>query len=98
MRYEVRRVILKKYHPPASAYHPEFCYRFKSSIELFGMEALNDTEIAVLELLVAKPMTSFSPLAASAAARLSQLGFAVCQDGQWFVTARGVELTHRYVH
>ena len=62
------------------------------------MDALNDTEIAVLELLVAMPRTVFSPLATSAATKLSQLGFAVCEDGRWFVTARGVELTHRYVH
>lgn len=62
------------------------------------MDSLNDNEIAVLELLVAMPVTLFSPLAAKAASHLSELGFAVCADGQWFVTARGIELTHRHVH
>jgi hypothetical protein len=62
------------------------------------MNALNDTEIAVLELLVAMPRTVFSPVAASAANKLSQLGFAVCEEGRWFVTARGIEVTHRTLH
>jgi hypothetical protein len=62
------------------------------------MHALNDTEIAVLELLVAMPRTVFSPVAASAATKLSELGFAVCEEGRWFVTARGIEVTHRTLH
>jgi hypothetical protein len=62
------------------------------------MEALDDNEIAVLELLVAMPISALSPIAAKVASHLSDLGFAVCADGQWFVTARGVALTHRHVH
>ncbi len=62
------------------------------------MHALNDTEIAVLELLVAMPRSVFSPVATSAATKLSQLGFAVCEGGRWFITARGIEVTHRTLH
>lgn len=62
------------------------------------MTSLNDNDLAVLELLIMKPRDYFPPLALRVARKLSKRGLAVCDRGEWFVTAAGVRQARRQLH
>ena len=62
------------------------------------MIELSDNEEAVLELLAAKPRTLLPPRISEFAERLSQLGFAIFDQGAWYVTAAGLQVSHHRIH
>lgn len=62
------------------------------------MTHLNENDLAVLELLVMKPRDYFPPLALRVARKLSKHGLAVCQRGEWYVTAAGLRQVHHQLH
>ncbi len=62
------------------------------------MTNLNENEVAVLELLVMKPRDYFPPLALRVARKLSKRGLAICQSGEWYVTAAGLRHAHQQLH
>ncbi len=62
------------------------------------MNELSDTELALLDMLVTKPRALLPPHICVYAEHLSQFGFAMFSEGQWFVTAKGLNLTHHSIH
>ena len=62
------------------------------------MANLNENDLAVLELLIMKPRDYFPPLALRAARKLLKRGLAICDHGEWFVTAAGLKLTNQALH
>jgi hypothetical protein len=62
------------------------------------MANLNDNDLAVLELLLMKPRDYFPPLALRVARKLKKYGLAVCEHGEWYVTAKGVRQARMQLH
>jgi hypothetical protein len=62
------------------------------------MTNLNENDLAVLELLIMKPRDFFPPMALKVARKLSRRGLAVCDRGEWHVTALGLRQAHRQLH
>ena len=62
------------------------------------MFALNDNEMAMLELLVMKPLSDVPPYPDMLARRLRRQGLAVFANGTWYATARGISVTGRTLH
>ena len=62
------------------------------------MFALNDNEMAMLELLVRKPLSRVPPYPAMLARRLRRQGLAAFANGTWYATSKGISLTGRTLH
>ena len=62
------------------------------------MFALNDNEMAMLELLVMKPLYCVPPYPDMLARRLRRRGLAALRNGIWYVTSKGISLTGRTLH
>lgn len=63
-----------------------------------NMANLNENDLAILELLVMAPRGFFPPLAMRAVRKLSKRGLAVCDKGEWYVTAAGLRLADQKLH
>lgn len=62
------------------------------------MSELSDNEAAVLQLIVAKPLTVYPPHVCAISESLARRGLAVFEHGAWFATAQGICLTHHTIH
>ena len=62
------------------------------------MAELSDNEVAVLSLLVSKPLTYVPPRVSLMAEGLARRGLAVFDNGSWFVTAEGIHITQHTIH
>ena len=62
------------------------------------MFALNDNEMAMLELLAMKPLSDVPPYPDMLARRLRRQGLAVFANGTWYVTSKGISVTGRTLH
>jgi Mn-dependent DtxR family transcriptional regulator len=63
-----------------------------------AMFELSDTEVAMLSLMMTHPLTFVPPRISPMAERLAQHGLAIYQDGTWFVTAEGIQITRHTIH
>ncbi|MGD9785993.1 MAG: hypothetical protein AB7E80_15135 [Hyphomicrobiaceae bacterium] len=59
---------------------------------------LDQNEAAVLELLMARPISFFPPLVLAYAHGLAARGFAVQHDGAWHITKAGLGAMGRTLH
>ena len=62
------------------------------------MFALTDNEMAMLELLVMKPLSCVPPYPDMLARRLRRRGLAALRNGIWYATCKGIGLTGRTLH
>ena len=62
------------------------------------MFALNDNEMAMLELLVVKPLSHVPPHPDMLARRLRRQGLAALRNGIWYPTRKGIGLTGGSLH
>ena len=62
------------------------------------MFALNDNEMAMLELLVMKPLSRVPPYPDMLARRLRRQGLTALRNGIWYPTRKGIGLTGRALH
>ncbi len=62
------------------------------------MQALDQSETALLELLAIEPPSFLPPRHRRSIQRLGKLGLAICWQDRWYPTAAGLAYTGRTVH
>jgi hypothetical protein len=62
------------------------------------MHELDNDEMAILALLVVRPLSYFPPQPYVIARRLARRGLVAFSEGQWHPTAQGLDLARRSLH